>query len=230
MTKTLIISTFLLATMLAGGNAQTHSDGTLRDCMYSTDGTFRGSNTCERWDHCAWDDGRGVCFNYCPAITDPESCRQLPGCSLVERSNRCDFDSAPPTPPPKPTPEPLRDCDELNDRHCGNHDHCLLGPQGCFNDCPNIDDPLECQNLSGCALVNRSNRCDFARWSSQNMLIQSDGSDEYESSSLRGGGRKIPLSPNPPLRPNPEGQEAVQMMYQEQHKPRRAGRPNFPFP
>ena len=193
MTKILIISTFILVTMLAGGNAQTHSDGTLRDCIGS------GSNTCERWGHCAWDDGRGVCFNYCPAITDPESCRQLPGCSLVERSNRCDFDSAPPTPlpkptpPPKPTPEPLRDCDELNDTHCGNHDHCLLGPQGCFNDCPNIDDPIECQNLSGCALVNRSNRCGFAGWSSQNMLlIQSDESDENKSSSLRGFLRPSP--------------------------------------
>ena len=90
-----------------------------------------------------------------------------------------------------------------------------MGPQGCFNDCPNIDDPLECQNLSGCALVNRSNRCGFAGWSSQNMLIQSDGSDEYESSSLRGGGRKILLRP----RTNGKGQEAVQMMYQEQHMP-----------
>jgi hypothetical protein len=75
----------------------------------------------------------------------------------------------------------------LNDRHCGNHDHCLLGPQGCFNDCPNIDDPSECRKLSGCALVNRSNRCDFDRWSSQNMLlIQSDKSDVPTSLRLRG--------------------------------------------
>ncbi len=196
--------------MLAGGNAQTNSDGTLRDCKYSSDGTFRGSNTCLRWAHCELDSD-GLCFNNCPAITDPESCRQLSGCSLVQRSTRCDFDDySPPTPPP--THEPLRDCDELNDRHCGNHDHCLLGPQGCFNDCPNIDDPIECQNLSGCALVERSNRCGFAGWSSQNMLIQSDESDEYESSSLRGGG-KIPLGPKP------KGQEAAQMMYLEQRKP-----------
>jgi hypothetical protein len=203
MTKILIISTFILATMLVGGNAQTHSDGTLRDCMYSSDGTFRGSNTCLRWAHCELDSD-GLCFNNCPAITDPESCRQLSGCSLVQRSTRCDFDDYSPHTPP-PTPEPLRDCDELNDRHCGNHDHCLLGPQGCFNDCPNIDDPIECQNLSGCALVNRSYRCDFDRWSSQNMLlIQSDESDEYEPPSLRGE-RKT--------RPKPNGQEAAQMMY-----------------
>jgi hypothetical protein len=44
------------------------------------------------------------------------------------------------------------------------------------------------------------------------LLIQSDESDEYESSSLRGG-RKIPP------RPTPNGQEAAQMMYLEQHKP-----------
>jgi hypothetical protein len=51
------------------------------------------------------------------------------------------------------------------------------------------------------------------------MLIQSDEIDEYKSSSLRGGG-KIPLGPKP------KGQEAAQMMYLEQRKPDKPGKPD----
>jgi hypothetical protein len=92
----IIIPFFALAgmSMLGGVNAQTKTNGDLRDC------STRGMNTCERWSHCLWvndEHGEGACYNNCPAIGFPDDlgttrdCNNLEGCDLVGYSTRCDF-------------------------------------------------------------------------------------------------------------------------------------------
>lgn len=138
-------------------NAQTHRDGTLREC------NALGWNTCDRWSHCMWvgvERGEGECMNNCPVIGWPDNigttqdCLNLEGCDTAGYFSRsCDFAKI--------------DCSSANDddwqttvKQCQALDGCKFnltpGRNECIPDCSTANDDdwtttwKQCMAIEGC--------------------------------------------------------------------------------